>query len=204
MRTPTTNYTRSKRIIVEYARKYNILNKIPAQLEHLDRLMNLTDTNCLSNLLMNRNCFDKLCGILVDRTGLRHGMYLGVEEQVSIFLGVLAHHKKKWIVGFNFVRFGVTVSYYVNKVLGALLSLHTVLIPKPTPVPDDRVDHHWKWFKRCLEALDGTHFNVLVSNADKPRFKVQQGCCYLCNNGYANSNDFLTPYKGVRYNLREW
>ena len=30
------------------------------------------------------------------------------------------------------------------------------------------------------------------------------GGYYLCDNGYANSNGFLTPYKGVRYHLREW
>ncbi|XP_042047401.1 uncharacterized protein LOC121793462 [Salvia splendens] len=34
--------------------------------------------------------------------------------------------------------------------------------------------------------------------------KVPQGCYYLCDNGYANSNGFLTPYKGVRYHLKEW
>ncbi|KAL0453177.1 UNVERIFIED_CONTAM: hypothetical protein Slati_1295800 [Sesamum latifolium] len=27
---------------------------------------------------------------------------------------------------------------------------------------------------------------------------------YLCNNGYANADGFLTPYRGVRYHLKEW
>lgn len=26
----------------------------------------------------------------------------------------------------------------------------------------------------------------------------------MCDNGYANSEGFLTPYKGVRYHLKEW
>lgn len=30
------------------------------------------------------------------------------------------------------------------------------------------------------------------------------GCYYLCDNAYADSNGFLTPYKGVRYHLKEW
>lgn len=30
------------------------------------------------------------------------------------------------------------------------------------------------------------------------------GSYYLCDNGYANSEGFLTPYKGVRYHLKEW
>ena len=35
-------------------------------------------------------------------------------------------------------------------------------------------------------------------------FHIISGCYYLCDNGYANSSGFLTPYKGVRYHLREW
>ena len=30
------------------------------------------------------------------------------------------------------------------------------------------------------------------------------GTYYLCDNGYANSEGFLTPFKGVRYHLKEW
>ena len=30
------------------------------------------------------------------------------------------------------------------------------------------------------------------------------GQYYLCDNGYANSEGFLTPYRGVRYHLQEW
>ncbi|XP_042056100.1 uncharacterized protein LOC121800640 [Salvia splendens] len=34
--------------------------------------------------------------------------------------------------------------------------------------------------------------------------KVPKGCYYLCDNAYANAEGFLTPYKGVRYHLKEW
>ncbi|XP_042057283.1 uncharacterized protein LOC121801894 [Salvia splendens] len=121
---------------------------------------------------MDRNTFGKLCRILKDRGGLHIGKCLGIEEQVAMFLGVLAHHKKNRIVRFNFVRSGSTISYYVNKVLGAVLSLHDVLFEKPTPVLDNCIDHRWKWFEGCL---DGTHVNVLVSNSDKPRYRTQKG-----------------------------
>ncbi|XP_042011747.1 protein ANTAGONIST OF LIKE HETEROCHROMATIN PROTEIN 1-like isoform X1 [Salvia splendens] len=243
---------RAKRIIVQNARRYSVLNKIPSQLEYLDRLVNLTDADCIANLRMDRNTFGRLCRILVERGGLRPGRCLGVEEMVAIFVGVLSHHKKNRIVGFHFKRSGATVSYHVNNVLGAVLSLHSVLLSKPTPIGEDCVDHRWKWFPGCLGALDGTHIDVLVSSADKPRyrtrkghiatntlaacnrnmqfvyllagwegsagdsrvlrdaitrpggFKVPQGCYYLCDSAYANSNGFLTPYKGVRYHLNEW
>ncbi|KAL1559488.1 hypothetical protein AAHA92_09825 [Salvia divinorum] len=243
---------RSQCRIIEHARLYNVLNKIPVQLKHLHRLVYVTNADCVANLRMDRNTFGRLCRILTERGGLRPGKCLGVEEQVAIFVGVLAHHKKNRVVGFDFWRSGATISHYVNKVLGAVLSLHPLLLSKPTPVPDDCNDHRWKWFKGCLGALDGTHINVLVSNIDKPQYrkrkgqiatntlavcdrnmqfvylllgwegsagdsrvlrdavsrhnglKVPQGYYYLCDNGYANSNGFLTPYKGVRYHLKEW
>ncbi|KAK4383716.1 hypothetical protein Sango_2749900 [Sesamum angolense] len=34
--------------------------------------------------------------------------------------------------------------------------------------------------------------------------RVPTGNYYLCDNGYANADGFLTPYRGVRYHLREW
>ncbi|KAL8523653.1 hypothetical protein ACS0TY_013574 [Phlomoides rotata] len=34
--------------------------------------------------------------------------------------------------------------------------------------------------------------------------KVPVGNYYLCDNGYANSLGFLSPYRGVRYHLSEW
>lgn len=30
------------------------------------------------------------------------------------------------------------------------------------------------------------------------------GNYYLCDNGYANCEGFLTPFKSVRYHLKEW
>ncbi|XP_047983670.1 uncharacterized protein LOC125224329 [Salvia hispanica] len=242
---------RARRRIVEQARQYNIINKVPRQLDHLDRLIHLTDVDCIDNLQMDRNTFGKLCRILAGLGGLQIGKCLGIEEQVAIFVGVLAHHTKNRIVRFSFTRSGSTVSYYVNKVLGVVLSLHDILFSKPTPVPEDCNDHRWKWFEGCLGALDGTHINVLVNNSDKPwyrtrkgsiatnvlavcdrdmqfvfilpgwegsagdsrvlrdavsrqdSFRVPQGCYYLCDNAYANCNGFLTPYKGVRYHLKE-
>ncbi|XP_041990546.1 uncharacterized protein LOC121741727 [Salvia splendens] len=176
---------------------------------------------------MDRNTFDRLCRILYERGGLRIGKVLGVAEQVAMFLGVLAHHTKNRIVGFQFSRSGAIVSYYVNKVLCVVLSLYPMLLAKPTPVTEDCEDSRWKWFKGCLGALDGTHILVLVSSTEKPRYWTRKGqiatnivaVCdrnmqfvyvltgcyyYLCDNGYANSNGFLTPFRGVRYHLKEW
>lgn len=138
---------KQRRRILEHAKRYSVLNKIPDQLKYLDRLVHVNDDDCISNFRMDRNTFGKLCRILAGRGGLTVGKCLGVEEQVAIFMGILAHHKKNRFVHCEFWRSGATVSYYVNRVLGAVLSLHKVLLSKPTPVSADCTDHHWKWFK---------------------------------------------------------
>ncbi|XP_057787918.1 uncharacterized protein LOC131005117 [Salvia miltiorrhiza] len=184
--------------------------------------------------------------------GLVDGNYVVVEEQVAIFVSVLAHHKKNRVVGFDFRWSGQTISHYVHAVLGAVLRLHDIFLAKPEAVSDDCTDGRWQWFKGCLGALDGTYANVLVSKTDTPRYrtrkgeistnvlavcdrdlqfvyalsgwegsasdsrilrdslarphglKVPKGKYYLCDNGYANSEGFLTPFKGLRYHLKEW
>ncbi|XP_012833677.1 PREDICTED: putative nuclease HARBI1 [Erythranthe guttata] len=35
-------------------------------------------------------------------------------------------------------------------------------------------------------------------------FKVPIGNYYLCDGGYMNTTEFLTPYRGKRYHLKEW
>ncbi|XP_057788635.1 uncharacterized protein LOC131005646 [Salvia miltiorrhiza] len=244
--------TSRKRRSVGSASTYGKISRMPTQGRHLGRLIGENDIDCISNLRMDRNTFGRLCHILRDRGGLRDGDYVLVEEQVAMFLSVLAHHKKNRVVGFDFWRSGQTISRYVHAVLGAVLRLHETFLSKPEAVRDDCTDARWQWFKGCLGALDGTYVSVLVSNTDKPRYrtrkgeistnilavcdrnlqfvyalsgwegsasdsrilrdalnrphglKVPKGNYYLADNGYANCEGFLTPFKGVRYHLKEW
>ncbi|KAG8375017.1 hypothetical protein BUALT_Bualt10G0055800 [Buddleja alternifolia] len=47
--------------------------------------------------------------------------------------------------------------------------------------------------------------SVLRDAINRPHgLKVPHGNYYLCDNGYANGDGFLTPYKGVQYHLDEW
>ncbi|XP_057803531.1 uncharacterized protein LOC131018827 [Salvia miltiorrhiza] len=46
---------------------------------------------------------------------------------------------------------------------------------------------------------------ILRDAINRPHgLKVPKGKYYLCDNGYANSDGFLTPFNGVRYHLKEW
>ncbi|XP_057770914.1 protein ALP1-like [Salvia miltiorrhiza] len=231
---------------------YGMLHRIPDQVKHLNRIIGFSDVDCLTNLRMDRNTFGRLCLLLRDLCGLKNGRFVSVEEQVALFLSVLAHHKKNRVVKFDFWRSGQTVSHYIHVVLRAVLRLHGILLVRPTAVQEASTDPRWKWFKGCLGALDGTYINVMVPNIDKPRYrtrkgqistntlavcdkdmkfvyvlpgwegsaadarilrdalnrpnglKVPRGSYYLVDNGYANSEGFLAPYKGVRYHLKEW
>ncbi|XP_042065657.1 uncharacterized protein LOC121809184 [Salvia splendens] len=179
--------------------------------------------------------------------GLKERKFVSVEEQVSMLLSILAHHKKNRIIGFEYLRSGQTVSRYIHEVLRGVIGLHEVFMAKPTPVDDDCDDPRWKWFKGYLGALDGTYVDVHVSVGDAPRYRTRKGhiatntlvvcdcfmrfvyvltgwegsagdsrvlsdaitrevdklrvpkdCYYLCDNGYANNEGFLTPFKRVR------
>ncbi|KAL0355842.1 UNVERIFIED_CONTAM: hypothetical protein Sradi_4031100 [Sesamum radiatum] len=51
-------------------------------------------------------------------------------------------------------------------------------------------------------AADGPILRDAISRPTG--LKVPIGKYYLCDNGYANREGFLTPYRGVRYYLKEW
>ena len=48
-----------------------------------------------------------------------------------------------------------------------------------------------------------SHAYLFGDNCDDLIVIVRIGYYYLCDNGYANSEGFLTPYKGVCYHLKE-
>ena len=124
-----------------------VLDSIPAHIRNLDRLVRVTDRACVDNLRMDRNTFGRLCHILRDRVGLIDQKRVTVEEQVAMFLCVLAHHKKAPIVGYNFMRSSQTVSRYIHIVLRGVLTLHNLFLVKPVSIDDVCSDRRWSWFK---------------------------------------------------------
>lgn len=126
---------------------YSMIARMPHQIRHLNRLIGVTNADCIANLRMNRNTFGRLVSLLRELGGLVDEKYVTVEEQVATFLGILAHHKKNRVVGFDYLRSGQTISKYVHAVLKSVLMLHGVLLVKPEPIPNDCNDPRWRWFK---------------------------------------------------------
>ncbi|XP_047978542.1 uncharacterized protein LOC125220411 [Salvia hispanica] len=237
-----------------YRSRYTFVSRIPGQLRYINRLVRVNDRVCLDNLRVDRNAFARLCIMLRETGELADGRYVSIEQQVAMFLGILAHHKKNRVVKFEFWRSGYTVSKYFHAVLKAVLKLHRTFLVVPDAVSEHCDDNRWNWFQGCLGAIDGTYINVHVPIGDKPRYRSRKGqvctntlaardrqmrfvyvlagwevtrpngfrvpkgtnmvdedkhqnMCgnyYLCDNGYANANGFLAPYKSVRYHLQEW
>ncbi|GFP97116.1 hypothetical protein PHJA_001855700 [Phtheirospermum japonicum] len=120
---------------------------------------------------MDRNAFGRLCVLLENVGGLVHYRNVQISEQVAMFLLVLAHHKKNRTLRFNFLRSGNTISINFNRVLDAVLRLHTILAAEPTPVDETCTDEMWRWFKGCLGALDRTYISVRVPLTNQPRYR---------------------------------
>lgn len=105
----------------------------------MKRLVSVTDTDCLVNLMMDRNAFGRLCTLCRRLVTLRDRRSIYIEQRVVIFLSVLAHHKKNRVTRFDFLHLGQIVFYYVHEVLRAIINMHTLVIVNPEPVSDDYV-----------------------------------------------------------------
>ncbi|KAF4027969.1 DDE superfamily endonuclease [Phytophthora infestans] len=103
------------------------------------------------------------------------------------------------------------------------------VIAMPVGVPDDFKQRN-PYFDQALCAIDGSHFHVLVPSEDMKRFRNHKGyvstnaliaCDWnlnwsklldlvpdhfyvLADAGYGLIKKVLTPYRGVRYHLKEW
>ncbi|XP_010044171.2 protein ALP1-like [Eucalyptus grandis] len=149
--------------------------RIQARLDHLDRLIKSNDLNCVEQLRMDRRTFTLLCELARTIGGLKEDGLVTIEEQMAMFLHILAHHVKNRVIKFRFMRSGETISRYFNLVLNAVIRMHSVLLVSPEPVPEEYADERWKWFKGCLGALDGTYIRVRVPEVDKPRYRNRKG-----------------------------
>ncbi|KAJ9535814.1 hypothetical protein OSB04_un001034 [Centaurea solstitialis] len=173
--------------LVEYERTHyerrnlrqRTFTRFQTRLIKIQRITRESDIVCTNELQMDRNVFAILCELLKTRGGLLEDGEVTIEEQVAIFVNILAHHTKNRCLQVRFYRSGETISRYVHRVLSALLRLQDILFTKPTPVDDDCTDRRWKWFKGCLGAIDGTYTEVTVPESDKPRSRTRKNTLRL-------------------------
>ena len=125
-------------------------NDFLARRAHLNTLVYESDETCIEQLRMNRNTFKALCTMLEVKGGLRDTKHMLVDEQVAMFVHILAHHVKNRVIKFRFQRSGETISRYFRHVLDSIMLVQKDLMKIPEPIPTDCTDERWKWFKVLL------------------------------------------------------
>ncbi|XP_058217414.1 uncharacterized protein LOC131328489 [Rhododendron vialii] len=134
-----------------------------------------SDSKCMNDFRMPRRPFLKLCHLLSTIGKLKPTRHMLVDEQVAIFLHILAHHIKNRTLQNNFHRSAEAISRSFRKVLVAVMRLQGHLYKTPEPIPQNSTDERWKWFKGCLGALDGIHILVQVPAVDRPKYRNRKG-----------------------------
>ncbi|KAK2637989.1 hypothetical protein Ddye_025784 [Dipteronia dyeriana] len=133
-----------------------------AQVLHLQRLYLLTMGLVMHYVMeYHYNTFAMLCELLRNTGRLKTEGLVSVEEQVCIFLHILAHYVKNRTIRNRFYRSGETISRYFNSVLSAVLQLHNSLLVSPDHVSENCTDERWKRFKRyvvhiCVPGWEGS------------------------------------------------
>ncbi|KAH0747933.1 hypothetical protein KY290_027165 [Solanum tuberosum] len=92
-----------------------------------------------------------------------------------MLLNILVHYEKNRSIKVDYIRSDWSVSQDFNECLKAILKLAPLLLVNPKLGPEDELDDRWRWFKRCLGALDGTYIQIRVSSKDKPRHRTIKG-----------------------------
>ncbi|CAH9136449.1 unnamed protein product [Cuscuta epithymum] len=124
---------------------------------YFKRLVYGNEASCISELIMCRAAFFKLCDMLVMKGGLKPTRHMIVEEQVAISLLVLSHHQKNRTLITEFQRSGRTISNCFANLIHAVLKLHSILYAKPDPITDECNDYRWNVFEVCIS------FNFLIT-----------------------------------------
>lgn len=96
--------------------------------QHLNRIYNSTDTECVDMLRMRRPPFFQLCNVLRERLLLRDSVHSTVEEQVAMFIHIVGHNQCYRVVHQTFRRSIETVHRYFREVLYAIGELRQEVI----------------------------------------------------------------------------
>uniref|UniRef100_A0A5B7AZZ1 DUF8040 domain-containing protein n=1 Tax=Davidia involucrata TaxID=16924 RepID=A0A5B7AZZ1_DAVIN len=144
-----------------YSLKARYYNSFYKRRETMYRLVYESDVTCIEQLRMNRQAFNKLCYKLQTIGQLKDTKNMLIDEQVAIFLHIIAHHVKNRVTKFRFMRSGETISRHFNVALNAVIRLEGELLKKPDPVLVNSMDERWKWFKVFHIHLVEVYFNII-------------------------------------------
>ncbi|RZC25492.1 hypothetical protein D0Y65_004261, partial [Glycine soja] len=113
--------------------------------------------------------------ILQEKGGLVRTRNVPTTEAVAMFLHILAHNLKYRVVQFSYCRSKETISRQFNDVLRAVMKVSKDYLNFQPCTLEGAEANKWRWFERCIGALDGTHIPVTVSPDERPRYRNRKG-----------------------------
>ncbi|XP_077232157.1 uncharacterized protein LOC143866890 [Tasmannia lanceolata] len=169
------------------------------------------ENHCIALLRMDVRCFRSFVAIFRNTVLLEDTIHCCVEEQVAIFLQVIAHSQRNRTIRASIRWSGATVSKYFNKVLCAVLKLQELFILPPsrdTPhhIADNPNFMPYFKFTYVLAGWEGSASDsrVLASALSKLNgIPCLPGKFYLADGGYPCQRNFITPIRGIGYHLND-
>ncbi|MFQ6629606.1 hypothetical protein Gotur_006624 [Gossypium turneri] len=101
-----------------------------AKQDYVKMLIYASDETCIEQVRMNRTAFFKLCEMLQTLGGLKSSRNILVDEQVAMFLHIIAHHLKNRVIKHHFSRSGETVSRSFHSVLNVVIAYKMCYLKK--------------------------------------------------------------------------
>ncbi|XP_026434306.1 protein ALP1-like [Papaver somniferum] len=195
---------------------------------HVDEILNGHDVRRQISFRMEKHVFLSLCELLQEKQLLRHSKGVRVEEKVEIFMLAIGHNERNRILQERFQHSGPSTPDeirenprfypYFKNCIGAIDGTHI-----PAMVSEDEQDVYRNrkgfisqnvlvacsfdlQFQYVLagwegSAHDGRILDSALTRSDK--LIVPEGKYYLGDAGLALTPSFITPYRGVRYHLKE-
>ncbi|KZT50631.1 hypothetical protein CALCODRAFT_418984, partial [Calocera cornea HHB12733] len=129
---------------------------------------------------MHKNVFRRLCNLLFAHGGLRPTRFVGIEEQLALFLVAVRKGESNRGLQELFQRSGDTVSHVFHRILRILTSpnIYTRYVRLPdtsTPPEISESPKLYPFFKDCLAAIDGSHIAAKPCAEDRPRYRDRKG-----------------------------
>ncbi|KAL5545998.1 hypothetical protein UlMin_005685 [Ulmus minor] len=184
----------------------------------------------LEHIRMNRDCFHRLVTLFTVQNRLQETHTLTVQEQLMMFLTMVAHWDSNRRTSYKWKHSGETVSRYIDTISSHLVQLASRFIVPPdfddvsTVIAENRrffpyfqgftsqnvmavVDFEMK-FTYLVAGWEGSCHDARVLNVatSNPAFMfphAPEGKYYLVDAGYKNKPGFLAPFRGQNYHLHD-
>ena len=120
-------------------RRAPYVNHVVKREHYINSILHGSERHCVSQIRMKPIVFRQICDILTQGEHIQPTVNMSVRKQVLIFLHIIGHNVRFYVIGSRFHISTETVHRYFKVVLRVILKLYRVLIRlsnKDTPQGD--------------------------------------------------------------------